>query len=127
MKGLSKVLNESDNTVDSFCISNTSRPLLSVGTKGGKGARRTYLYVEALRKFPEELKRVDYTEAYKKARPMYNGRMERTFVVLKEEGTQGEQFSGGNREPLGKRPLDDPLSGGEPSKRPALSQVIEIN
>lgn len=122
---MSKVINESDPTIDSFCISNTSRPLLSVGTKGGKGSRRTYLYVEALRKYPDELKRVDYTEAYKKARPMYNGRMERTFVVLREDGVDVNQVTGVNREPLGKRPLEDGVNG-EPSKRQALNPIVTL-
>lgn len=62
---------------------------------------------------------MDYTEAYKKARPMYNGRMEHTFVVLKEEGVASENVTVGNREPMGKRPLEDGNHLGEFSKRPA--------
>lgn len=64
---------------------------------------------------------MDYTEAYKTAKPMYNGRMERTLVVLKDDDATENpenQVSGGNREPLGKRTLED--QSAEPSKRLAL-------
>lgn len=119
LRSLSKVINETDKGVDSYCITNTARPLLSVGPKGGKGSRRTYLFVEALRKYNEEIKRLDLSEAYKKALPMYAGRLERTFVVLKEGQTGEPLITGGNREPIGKRALDD-VSIIEPPKRPAL-------
>jgi len=102
-------LNEKADGNDSYVITNTSRPLLSHGPKGIKGNRRTYLYVEALRKFEEEAKRMDLTEAYKRARPMYNGRLERTFAVLKDEGpgNQSGVVTGGNSEPVGnKRPSE---------------------
>lgn len=119
MRALSKVLNERNDENDAFCVSNTSRPLLSFGPKGVKGNRRTYLYVEALRKFETEARRADLTEAYKKAKPMYNGRMERTFVLLKEEDASGAgPLSGVNREPIGKRPSETQYEN-DP-KRPTL-------
>lgn len=47
---------------------------------------------------------MDLTEAYKRAKPMYNGRLEHTFVVLHEEKDVPEA-SGSNAEPIGaKRP-----------------------
>ncbi len=108
MRGLSKVINEKDPAIDSFCIGNTLRPLLSYGPKGVRGGRRTFLFVEALRKFEEEAKLIDLTEAYKKAKPMYNGRLEHTFVVLKEEKGGEVIISGANSEPVGvKRPAQD--------------------
>ncbi len=120
LRGLSKVLNDKNDGTESYCITNTSRPLLSIGPKGGKGNRRSYLYIEALRNFEAECKKIDLTEAYKKAKPMYNGRLERTFVLLKEEeGTAA--VSGGNAEPLGlKRPPETTLS--KSPKRPAMSK-----
>jgi hypothetical protein len=46
--------------------------------------RRTYLYIEAIQKFEKEFKDVDLSEAYKKAQPAFTGRLERNFVVLKD-------------------------------------------
>ena len=48
----------------------------------------------------DECRRVDLTEAYKRAKPMYNGRLERTFVLLKEEGVD-VLVTGSNTEPVG--------------------------
>ncbi len=51
---------------------------------------------------------IDLTEAYKKAKPMYNGRLEHTFVVLKEDRDGEVIISGANSEPVGaKRPAPD--------------------
>lgn len=118
MRGLSKVLNAKDPKTVNFCIGNTARPLLSCGPRGTKGGRRTYLYVEAIRKFPEEVKEMDLTEAYRRAKPAYAGRMEHTFIVLKED-TEEPTTSGSNQEPIGtKRPGSGDLGGA--SKRPAV-------
>lgn len=100
------MLNEKSSENDAFCVTNTARPLLSFGPKGARGNRRTFLYVEALKKFEEEAKRADLAEAYKKARPMYNGRLERTFVLLRDDDSREEPLSGVNKEPIGKRPSD---------------------
>ncbi len=117
LRGLSKILNTRDPKTENFCIGNTSRPLLSCGPRGTKGGRRTYLYVEAIRKFVDEVKEIDLTEAYRRAKPAYVGRMEHTFIVLKE--TEEEKaVSGSNQEPLGnKRPGSGDMGGA--SKRHA--------
>lgn len=62
--------------------------------------------------FPE----MELAEAYKKARPMYEGRMEHTFIVLKEGDVA--EVTGANLEPLGaKRPApDEPESGSSKKK-----------
>jgi hypothetical protein len=57
---------------------------------------------------------MDLTEAYKKARNTFAGKMEQVFVVLKE-GVYSSMVSGANAQPLGpqssnKRPAVDPLS-----------------
>lgn len=104
------MINAKDPSVESFCIGNTSRPLLSYGPNGTKGNRKTFLYVESLKRFKAEAKEMDLTEAYKKARPMYDGRLEHTFVILKE-GAEAT-VSGSNQEPLGnKRPAEGDESG----------------
>lgn len=96
--------------MESFCIGNTSRPLLSYGPKGTKGNRKTFLFVESLKRFKVESKEMDLTEAYRKAKPMYEGRLEHTFVVLKE-GVE-PTATGSNQEPLGnKRPAEEGESG----------------
>lgn len=108
LRSLSKVLNSKDSTIESYCITNTSRPLLSYGPRGAKGGRRTFLYVEALKRFKVEAKEMDLDEAYKRARPMYNGRMEHTFVVLRESRDSEEPRTGANAEPIGnKRPAPE--------------------
>ncbi len=65
---------------------------------------------------------MDLSEAYKKALPMYSGRLEHTFVVLKDDTApeKGEgQTTGSNAEPVGqKRPAPDNEEG--KSKRMAL-------
>ncbi len=111
-------MNAKDPRSENFCIGNTSRPLLSCGPKGTKGGRRTYLYVESIRKFAAEVKEIDLTEAYRRARPAYEGRMEHTFIVLKEAAHE-QCASGSNQEPVGnKRPGASGLEGA--SKRPAI-------
>ncbi len=95
-------MNARDQTLDTYVIGNAPRPLLSYGTKGSKATRRTYMYVEAVRKFEKEVKEVDLTDAYKKARPAFTGRLERTFLVLKDnEGEAEPLVTGSNAEPLG--------------------------
>jgi hypothetical protein len=79
---------------------------MSHGPKNSRSMRRTYLFVEALQKFEEDIKDVDLTEAYKKARPAFTGRLERNFVVLRDK--PGEEsameidpvVTGANLEPL---------------------------
>jgi hypothetical protein len=58
------------------------------------------LYVEALTKFEREAAELDLTEAYKKARPSFAGKLERTFLILKDEPGTEEVASGANAEPI---------------------------
>ena len=48
---------------------------------------------------------MDLAESYKKARPSFIGRMERTFIVLKDN--PGEEIpevaTGSNKEPVGEK------------------------
>ncbi len=94
-------MNAKDATLDTYVIGNQARPLLSYGIKGSKTTRRTYLYVEAVRKFEKEAREIDLTEAYKRARPAFTGRLERTFILLKDnEGEEEPMLTGSNTEPL---------------------------
>lgn len=99
---LGKRISETDNANDAYCITNAARPLLSFGPKGAKGNRRTFVYVEALRRFHQELKALDLTDIYKRARHVYGGRMQHTFAVLTEDGPDTNiEVSGSNAVPLG--------------------------
>ncbi len=68
--------------------------------------RRTYMYIEALQKFEADTKNLDLSEAYKKARPAFTGKLERSFILLKDK--PGEEMpmdtesiaTGANAEPL---------------------------
>ncbi len=74
--------------------------------KGLKASRRTYLYVDALTKFEKEAKELDLTEAYKRARPSFTGKLERTFIILKDDVDKDvEMVSGSNAEPVGQRTI----------------------
>ncbi len=58
--------------------------------------------MEALKKFEAEAKEIDLTEAYKKARPSFTGKLERTFMILKDNLGEEEPLpTGSNAEPLG--------------------------
>jgi len=104
---LSKRVSETDQENDAYCITNNVRPLMSYGPKARKGGRRTYVYVEAIRKFADHLAFIDFSELQLKARSVYVGRMEHTFAVLKEI-EDNEQVTGANRETVGnKRPLEN--------------------
>ncbi len=100
LKSLCKVLNAKDSTLDAYVIGNAQRPLLSYGVKGVKATRRTYLYVDALQKFEKEAKEIDLTEAYKRAKPAFTGKLERTFVILKDEPGVEAMVTGSNAEPV---------------------------
>ncbi len=100
MKSICKVLNAKDSTLDTYVIGNAQRPLLSYGVKGVKSTRRTYLYVEALQKFEKEAKEIDLTEAYRRARPAFAGKLERTFIILKDGPEDEPMLTGSNTEPV---------------------------
>ena len=76
---------------------------MSHGFKGTKVNRRSYLYVEAIRKFEKEVKELDLSEAYRRARPAFIGRLERTFIVLKDTVGVVVEASGSNMEPIGEK------------------------
>jgi hypothetical protein len=107
LKSLCKTLNSKDPGLEAYVIGNMARPLLSYGPKNSRSMRRTFLYIEAIQKFEQEMREVDLSEAYKKARPAFNGRLERNFVVLKdqqgEDAREVEQVAtGANLEPIKK-------------------------
>jgi hypothetical protein len=64
------------------------------------------MYMEAIQKFEADTKDLDLTEAYKKAKPAFTGRLERTFVLLKDNPGEEEPMdlgnvaTGANLEPL---------------------------
>ncbi len=90
--------------MDAYVIGNAQRPILSYGVKGQKSSRRSYLYVEALTKFEKEARELDLTEAYKRARPSFTGKLERNFIILKDNVSEDvEMASGSNTEPLGQK------------------------
>ncbi len=106
LKLLAKQLNTKSDGMDSWCITNAIRPLLSHGPKGVKGgARQSLLYIEAVRKFTDDVKHLDLTDVYRRALPSFAGRLERNFVVLKDDYKLPEQqtTSGANNEPLGQK------------------------
>lgn len=106
--------------MNAFCIGNTARPLLSVGPKDVRGGRKTYLFVEALKKYQDEARVMDLVESYKKALPMYKGRLEHTFVVLKDKENDAQPTSGSNNEPLGNKRPAEPEEQEVSQKRMAL-------
>jgi hypothetical protein len=106
LKLLAKQLNTKNDGTDSWCITNAIRPLLSHGPKGVKGgARRSLLYIEAVRKFSAEIKHLDLTDVYRRALPSFAGRLERNFVVLKDDYKLPDEqtTSGANTEPIGQK------------------------
>ena len=103
MKVLGEKISEGDRFNDAYCVSNGIRPLLSYGVKDSKTGRKTFLYVEALRRFVNEMTKVDLTAIQRRARQSHGGRMEHTFAVLKEvtEDPMDMEVSGSNNEPVG--------------------------
>ncbi len=87
-------------------VGNVARPVMSHGPKNSRSLRRTYMYLEAIQKFQEHTKSLDLSEAYKKARPAFTGKLERNFVLLKDGPGEelpmdtGTVATGANAEPL---------------------------
>jgi hypothetical protein len=110
LRSLSEVIKQQNPNMDAYCVANGIRPLFSYGAKGTRIGRKTFLFVQALRQWEGLLSQMDLTEAYKRARNTFAGKMEQLFVVLKEDG--GEPGTGANKQPLGggKRPADEALS-----------------
>lgn len=84
-------------------VGNAMRPIMSYGTKNDRASRKSFLYVEAIRKFQKECRNVDFSEAYKKARPNFVGRMETNFIVLLDKEGEETVVSGSNAVPLAER------------------------
>jgi hypothetical protein len=95
--------------MDAYCVQNGVRPLLSYGAKGTRVGRKTFLFVAALRQWESLHGSMDLTEAYKRAKGNFLGKMEQVFVVLKEP--DDTPASGANQEPVrNKRKADEPLN-----------------
>jgi len=86
------------------------------------------LFVEALRKYSLESKVADFSEAYKLALPIFKGRLEQTFIVLKDAKDDNEAelgagpsvVTGSNQVPVGiKRAAQGDLGESQGSKRAA--------
>jgi hypothetical protein len=89
--------------MDAYCVANGVRPLLSYGAKGTRVGRKTFIFTTALKNWENLHSKMDLSEAYKKARNTFAGKMEQVFVVLKE-GVYSSMLSGSNTQPLGAKP-----------------------
>ena len=114
---MAKALERETDTVESYCIGNTSRPLLSFGKRGSK-QKRTYLYVEALREFKHLKGKLDLTEAYRKAGDQFKDRLEHCFVFMCDGDAKSSKLSGGNRVPLGNKRKAAPAGELAAKKKP---------
>ncbi len=99
-------MNSKDPGLDAYVINNQFRPVLSHGPKNSRTMRRSYLYIEAIQKFAPEPQALDLSEAYKKAKPSFTGKLERSFILLKDSPGEEEAMdldtvaTGANLEPL---------------------------
>ncbi len=68
--------------------------------------RRSYVYIDAIKKFVSDPTVLDLSEAYKKAKPAFTGKLERSFILLKDNPGEEEEMdldsiaTGANLEPL---------------------------
>jgi hypothetical protein len=109
LKSLAEVVKAQNATMDAYCVSNGIRPLLSYGAKGTRVGRKTFLFVSALKQWESLHHLMDLTEAYKRAKASFKGKMEQLFVVLKEN--QPIPLTGSNNVPLSnKRPAEEKLA-----------------
>ncbi len=101
-----KKLNDKDPGLDCYVVNNVPRPIMSYGPKNSRSMRRSYLFIDAIKKFANETKGLDLSEAYKKAKPSFTGCLERTFVLLKDNPGEEDPMdletaaTGANLEPL---------------------------
>ncbi len=64
------------------------------------------MYVDAIKKYGTEPQALDLSEAYKKAKPAFTGKLERSFILLKDNPGEEEAMdldsiaTGANLEPL---------------------------
>jgi hypothetical protein len=95
--------------MDAYCVQNGARPLLSYGAKGTRVGRKTFLFVAALRQWESLHEKMDLTEAYKRAKNSFKGKMEQLFVVLRE--SDGTPLTGSNQVPVrNKRQAEEDIS-----------------
>jgi hypothetical protein len=115
LRSLSEVIKTQNPKIDAYCVANGIRPLLSYGAKGTRVGRRTFLFVAALKQWENLHHLMDLTEAYKRAKNSFKGKMEQLFVVLKEVDPNSV-VSGANQVPVGnKRRADEDM--GNQAKR----------
>jgi hypothetical protein len=106
LRSICTYLNNKDQGLDCYVINNAPRPLLSYGPKNSRTLRRSYLYIDAVQKYAPEPKELNLTEAYKKAKPSFTGKLERHFILLKDNPGEEEAMdldsvaTGANLEPL---------------------------
>ena len=104
------MIKSQNSSMDAYCVANGIRPLLSYGAKGTRIGRKTFLFVAALKQWEHLHSSMDLTEAYKRARNTFTGKVEHMFVVLKEGGAP-LGVTGANSVPVGnKRPPEEELS-----------------
>ncbi len=100
-------------------MGNGVRPLLSYGAKGTRVGRKTFIFTTALKNWESLHSKMDLSEAYKKARNTFAGKMEQVFVVLKE-GVYSSMVTGSNAQPIGTKPGEKRRAeeniGNEPKK-----------
>ncbi len=64
------------------------------------------MYIDAIKKFVNDSTVLDLSEAYKKAKPAFTGKLERSFILLKDNPGEEEEMdldsiaTGANLEPL---------------------------
>ena len=78
-----------------------------------------YLYAKSLRRFNQEVKLLDLTSAYLRARLSFGRRMCQTFAVLGESGPGVDLFegTGSNQEPIGQNRNLDGAEGVDTQKK----------
>jgi hypothetical protein len=64
------------------------------------------VYIDAIKRYGTEPQLLDLTEAYRKAKPAFTGKLERSFILLKDNPGEEEPMdlesvaTGSNLEPL---------------------------
>jgi hypothetical protein len=97
-------------------VANGARPLLSYGAKGTRVGRKTFLFAQALRQWESLHSQMDLSEAYKRAKQNFAGKMEQMFVVLKEDVDVTGVASGSNQVPIGNKRKNDEEIGNQAKK-----------
>jgi hypothetical protein len=124
LKSISKKI--SNDKESGYVAAYSSRPILHVRTKTGKGeevVNRAYTFTDAIIRFGQILNKQDLDDAYKRAGTAFRGQLEQHFVVLRDwkrftsgpsgSGASGRSGLGGSRS--GKRPRQ-PSPSSQPPK-----------